>query len=125
MKTPMGYLPILLAVSAAHAQTAPDDQQPMQEVVITGSRIIQTSANAQQPISIIDRNSIERTGLASIGDLLQQVTAGGKALNSSSTPPATSAIHRTAAASARAPRRWTCATSAPSACWSWSTASAG
>ena len=53
----------------------------MQEVVITGSRIIQTSANAQQPISIIDRNAIDRTGLASIGDLLQQVTAGGKALN--------------------------------------------
>src|SRR5262252_10253878 len=53
----------------------------MQEVVITGSRIIQSSANAQQPISIIDRNAIERTGIASIGDLLQQVTTGGKALN--------------------------------------------
>ncbi len=50
--------------------------------MVTGSRIIQTSANAQQPISIIDRDAIDRTGLASIGDLLQQVTAGGKALNS-------------------------------------------
>ena len=53
----------------------------MQEVVVTGSRIIQTSANSQQPVSIIDRAAIDRTGLASIGDLLQQVTAGGKALN--------------------------------------------
>jgi iron complex outermembrane receptor protein len=32
-------------------------------------------------LSIIDRNAIDRTGLASIGDLLQQVTTGGKALN--------------------------------------------
>jgi iron complex outermembrane receptor protein len=81
MKKPIGYFPFLLAAGAAYGQTAPDETE-MQEVVITGSRIIQTSANAQQPISIIDRNAIDRTGLASIGDLLQQVTAGGKALNS-------------------------------------------
>ncbi len=80
MKKPIGYFPFLLAAGAAYGQTAPDETE-MQEVVITGSRIIQTSANAQQPISIIDRNAIDRTGLASVGDLLQQVTAGGKALN--------------------------------------------
>ena len=48
---------------------------------MTGSRIIQSSANSQQPLSIIDRDAIDRTGLASIGELLQQVTTGGKALN--------------------------------------------
>src|SRR5688572_8605573 len=80
MKKPIGYFPFLLAAGAAYGQAAPDETE-MQEVVITGSRIIQTSANSQQPISIIDRAAIERTGLASIGDLLQQVTAGGKALN--------------------------------------------
>lgn len=69
-----------VAGSPAVAQEPPDDQ-PLQEVVITGSRIIQSSANSQQPISIIDRAAIDRTGLASVGDLLQQVTAGGKALN--------------------------------------------
>jgi iron complex outermembrane receptor protein len=78
MKTPLGLL-ICAAVGAAHAQNA--DDQPMQEVIVTGSRIIQSSANSQQPVSIIDRAAIDRTGLASIGDLLQQVTAGGKALN--------------------------------------------
>ena len=55
--------------------------KPLQEVVVTGSRIIQSSANSQQPLSIIDRATIDKTGLASIGELLQQVTAGGKALN--------------------------------------------
>jgi iron complex outermembrane receptor protein len=70
-----------LAASPALAQNAPADEPGMQEVVVTGSRIIQSSANAQQPLSIIDRSAMDRTGLSSIGDLLQQVTAGGKALN--------------------------------------------
>ncbi|HEU4781577.1 MAG TPA: TonB-dependent receptor plug domain-containing protein, partial [Steroidobacteraceae bacterium] len=72
--------PSLLVAVTASAQDAPPDQA-MQEVVVTGSRIIQSSANSQQPVSIIDRADIDRTGLASIGELLQQVTAGGKALN--------------------------------------------
>jgi iron complex outermembrane receptor protein len=74
-------LPSLLAAASASAQEAKPDDEGLQEVVVTGSRIIQSSASSQQPLSIIDRGDIERTGLASIGDLLQQVTAGGKALN--------------------------------------------
>jgi hypothetical protein len=50
-------VPLLLVATAAQAQDDPD--QPMQEVVVTGSRIIQSSANSQQPISIIDRAAIE------------------------------------------------------------------
>ena len=81
MNRQMKLLPALLVSGLVAAQTAPPDQE-LQEVVITGSRIIQSSADSQQPLSIIDRGDIERTGLASVGDLLQQVTAGGKALNS-------------------------------------------
>ena len=71
----------ILSAATAVAQDAPPDDASMQEVVVTGSRIIQSSANSQQPVSIIDRAAIDRTGLASVGELLQQVTAGGKALN--------------------------------------------
>lgn len=53
----------------------------MTDVVVTGSRIVQSGAATQQPISIIDRDAIDKTGLQSIGDLLQQLTTGGKALN--------------------------------------------
>jgi iron complex outermembrane receptor protein len=74
-------LSLSLAATAAVAQDPDPNDEGLQEVVVTGSRIIQSSANAQQPISIIDRATIERTGLASVGELLQQVTAGGKALN--------------------------------------------
>jgi iron complex outermembrane receptor protein len=77
----MVLLPSLVAAAVAGAQTADPDDDKLQEVVVTGSRIIQSSANSQQPVSIIDRADIDRTGLASIGELLQQVTAGGKALN--------------------------------------------
>jgi iron complex outermembrane receptor protein len=82
MKTPLALLPSLLVAAVAGAQNAPaTEDEKMQEVIVTGSRIVQSAINSQQPISIIDRNTIEKTGLASIGDLLQQVTAGGKALN--------------------------------------------
>lgn len=77
-------LPSLIAAAVganvAHAQNA-DQEDRMQEVVVTGSRIIQTGVNAQSPISIIDRGVIDKTGLASVGDLLQQTVSSGKALN--------------------------------------------
>ena len=64
MKKPIGYLTgliPLMAASAAHAQQANTENEPLQEVVVTGSRIIQSSANSQQPLSIIDREAIDRT----------------------------------------------------------------
>jgi iron complex outermembrane receptor protein len=82
MKKQYALLPFLMAAAVVSAQEAPaSDPEKLQEVVVTGSRIIQTGANAQSPVSIIDRAAIERTGIASVGDLLQQVTASGKALN--------------------------------------------
>jgi iron complex outermembrane receptor protein len=61
------------------AQSSTSSDQQIQEVVITGTRIAQS--DGQQPVSIIDRATIDRTGLSNIGELLQQLTTGGKALN--------------------------------------------
>ena len=74
------------AVVPALAQQAPPTQpaqQPpqLEEVVVTGSRILQNVAQSTQPLSVISADQIEKTGLASVGDLLQQLTTGGKALN--------------------------------------------
>src|SRR6202166_2583662 len=68
-----------LTVGLAQAQTAVDQGQ-LEAVVVTGSRITQSGAGAQ-PVSIIDRDIIEKTGLQSLGDLLQQLTTGGSALH--------------------------------------------
>src|SRR5438094_378069 len=73
------------AATPALAQQAPPAQpaqpQQVQEVVVTGSRILQSVAQTTQPLSVISSDQIEKTGLASVGDLLQRLTTGGKALN--------------------------------------------
>src|ERR1700754_4597949 len=64
------------------AQAAPDASPTSpQEVVVTGSRIYQTEAQREQPLSVISTEAIERTGLSDVGALLQQLTTGGQALN--------------------------------------------
>jgi iron complex outermembrane receptor protein len=73
---------ILLAPASALAQQASSPAEPaVQEVVVTGSRILQSVAQTTQPLSVISSDQIARTGLASVGDLIQQLTTGGAALN--------------------------------------------
>src|ERR1700730_13947336 len=66
---------------AAQAQTAVADQGEIQQVIVTGSRIAREGAEAQQPLSIISRDAIDKTNLQTLGELLQQLTTGGSALN--------------------------------------------
>ena len=68
-------------VLAQQAQPAAAEPSTLTEVVVTGSRIQQNIAQSTQPLSVISSADIERTGLASVGDLLQQLTTGGSALN--------------------------------------------
>jgi len=70
-----------LALPAFAQQSPAVASVEVQEVVITGSRIAQSGAQTEQPLSVISAADIEKTGLASVGDLLQQLTTGGKALN--------------------------------------------
>src|SRR6187399_2133871 len=70
-----------LLTATAWGQTPTPSEQP-QEVVVTGSRIYQTEAQREQPLSTISTEAIEKTGLADVGSLLQQLTTGGQALNS-------------------------------------------
>src|SRR5262249_54814766 len=77
-----GALAACCAATSALAQEAPapTPQQP-QEVVVTGSRIQQSVAQSTQPLSVISSEQIDRTGLASVGSLLSQLTTTGAALN--------------------------------------------
>jgi iron complex outermembrane receptor protein len=73
---------LLLSGAPASAQEASEaDKSAPQEVVVTGSRIYQTEAQREQPLSTISTEAIEKTGLADVGSLLQQLTTGGQALN--------------------------------------------
>src|SRR5712691_5060521 len=76
-----GALAACCAATPALAQQPPAASEQLQEVVITGSRIAQSIAQSTQPLSVISSADIERTGLASVGELLQQLTTGGSALH--------------------------------------------
>src|SRR5690348_960686 len=71
------------ASPATAAATGATNQksQPLQEVIVTGSRIAQSEAQREQPLSVITTAAIQKTGLADTGTLLQQITTGGSALN--------------------------------------------
>ncbi|HYM42133.1 MAG TPA: TonB-dependent receptor plug domain-containing protein, partial [Steroidobacteraceae bacterium] len=68
-------------VLGQQAQPAAAEPPAVTEVVVTGSRIQQNVAQSTQPLSIISSEAIEKTGVTTVGDLLQQLTTGGAALN--------------------------------------------
>ena len=76
------HLTLLLALpTVAAAQDAPKEENTLDTISVTGSRIKQTNAVTAQPVYVMDRAKIEETGVASVGELLQQLTSSGKALN--------------------------------------------
>jgi iron complex outermembrane receptor protein len=68
---------------AAHAQDAAKapDTKTLQAVQVTGSRIKTSDRVSSAPVAVISREQIDKSGVASVGELLQQLTASGKALN--------------------------------------------
>jgi iron complex outermembrane receptor protein len=81
-----------LAAPAAAQSTQPD--QPVQtdaegnaiesteEIVVTGSRIRRDPLDLDAPVTFVDREDIEKTGLNSINDVLQRLPSSGGGLNS-------------------------------------------
>lgn len=72
---------LLAAPALASAQDAPRSTTDLDRVEVTGSRIKRAEVEGQVPIQTLTRTEIERTGLTSIGDVLQQLTGSGSALN--------------------------------------------
>lgn len=50
-------------------------------VTVTGSRIKRAEMEGRVPVQTLSREDIERTGLTSIGEVLQELTGSGSALN--------------------------------------------
>lgn len=72
-------LPFLLLPAVGFAQS--DSARELERIEVTGSRIKKAEIEGQTPVQVISREQIQRSGLTSIGDLLQQVTAAGSSLN--------------------------------------------
>lgn len=58
-----------------------DDAAKLDRVEVTGSRIKRTQLEGAMPVTSVTREQIEKTGINSIGDLLQELPAAGAALN--------------------------------------------
>jgi iron complex outermembrane receptor protein len=56
------------------AQDATADE-PIEEIVTTGSRIVRKEVTESQPIQVLDAAAIEATGLNNLGDILMNISA--------------------------------------------------
>ncbi|HEX8257613.1 MAG TPA: TonB-dependent receptor [Allosphingosinicella sp.] len=86
---------LLAAHSAANAQASTVPEQPLESgatagsepneeeaIVVTGSRIRRDPLSLDAPVTFVDREDIERTGLVSTAEILQRLPSSGGALNS-------------------------------------------
>ncbi len=67
-------------VQSVNAQEAPESE-PVEEVIVTGSRIRRNPLEEAAPILEISKQDIDRSGLTSLGDYLQRLSSSGGALN--------------------------------------------
>jgi iron complex outermembrane receptor protein len=79
---------VLGATSLMAGAAFPADEDPevatravLDRVEVTGSRIKRTQLEGTMPVTTVTREDIERTGLQSIGDLVQELTSVGSAIN--------------------------------------------
>ena len=63
-----------LGMHAAYAQEA---AQPMQRIEVTGSRIRQVDLETAQPIQVMNQEQIQKSGLITVGDILNQMSSVG------------------------------------------------
>jgi outer membrane receptor protein involved in Fe transport len=78
---------ILLALAAAAlAQDAADSDtsskpDTLARIEVVGSRIKRVDVESSAPVIVLEREQLERSGLMSVGDILQDLTVHGAALN--------------------------------------------
>ena len=74
-------LPAALPAFAQDATTTGSKPKDLDRVTVTGSRIKQSNKVTSQPVAVITRETIDKSGATSVGEYLQELTSSGKALN--------------------------------------------
>ena len=76
---------LLLALTpvAVLAQDTPAaaEVKELDTLTVTGTRIKKAEVESQVPVQVVTREDIDRSGLTSLGDLVQSLTSSGSALN--------------------------------------------
>ena len=60
-----------------HAAYAQEAAQSMQRVEVTGSRIRQVDLETAQPVQVMTQEAIQKSGLITVGDILNQLSSVG------------------------------------------------
>ena len=74
-------LSLALSMPFSSSTFAQDDAVDLEKIQVTGSRIRQVQIEGIEPTQTISREDIDRSGLTSVGDILQQLTQSGSAIN--------------------------------------------
>ncbi|WP_435574572.1 TonB-dependent receptor plug domain-containing protein [Alterluteimonas muca] len=74
-------LPATAAAQDARPASTTPDTRTLDAVQVTGTRIRRAELEGEVPVHTVTRADIERSGLTSIGDVVQQLTGSGSALN--------------------------------------------
>ena len=70
-------LAVALAVYAMTALAQAQTAEPLQRVDVTGSRIRQVDLETAQPVQVLTQEQIQKTGLVTVGDVLNNLSAAG------------------------------------------------
>ena len=70
---------LTLGMHAANAQTGTTTtaDAPLQRVEVTGSRIRQVDLETAQPVQVVSQEQIQKSGLITVGDILNNLTSAG------------------------------------------------
>jgi len=71
-----------LPTEVTFAQTSQGEAVKLDTISVTGSRLKRSDRDTAQPVFTISRTDIEKTGLTSIGDVLQRIAEAGPSINS-------------------------------------------
>lgn len=74
-------LALALGINTSTAIAQDDESVELDKIQVTGSRIRQVQIEGIEPMQTISREDIDRSGLTSVGDILQQLTQSGSAIN--------------------------------------------
>ena len=65
------------AFTAAPAIAQDQDAEQLETITVVGSRIKRTDIETSQPVFVLERQDMQRTGLTSVGDILQDLATNG------------------------------------------------
>jgi iron complex outermembrane receptor protein len=72
---------VATAAPAAVAFAQDQDAEQLETITVVGSRIKRTDIETSQPVFVLERQDLQRTGLTSVGDILQDLSTNGATLN--------------------------------------------